>query len=90
MMLSGWGFPRPILLIPAVMMIIVSRRVSRGCGASTRAPGERRGQGATSEDPLRTLRERYAHGEIGDDEFAQRFDGLLHSEPNQTVTPRKS
>ena len=89
MMLTGWGFPWPVLLIPAVMMFIMFRRASKGCGASTRAPGEQRGQGTTSEDPLVTLRERYANGEIGDDEFAQRLDGLLRSEPSQTVTPRK-
>ena len=90
MMLTGWGFPWPILLIPAVMMIVVFHRASRGCGASMRAPDNQRSHGATSEDPLMTLRERYAHGEIGDDEFAQRLDGLLRSEPNQRVTPRKS
>ena len=90
MMLAGWGFPWPILLMPAVMMFIVFRPSSRGCGVGTRALGKQRGQGAASEGPLATLRERYAHGEIGDDDFAQRLDGLLRSEPNQTLTPRKS
>ena len=90
MMLAGWGFPWPVLFIPAVMMFIMLRRALKGCGASTRAPSERRGQGVTSEDPLVTLRERYAHGEISDDEFAQRLDGLIRSEPSHTVTPGKS
>ena len=77
MMLAG--------LIPAVTMFILFRRASKHYGASPRALGEQRGHGATPEDPLVT----YAHGEIGDDGFAQRLFGLLRVEPNQTLTPRK-
>ena len=36
---------------------------------------------AVKEDPLHTLRDRYARGEIGIAEFEQRVDGLLRTEP---------
>ena len=35
---------------------------------------------ATTEDPLATLRERYATGEIGEEEFERRLDRLLETE----------
>ena len=35
---------------------------------------------ATAEDPLATLRERYATGEIGEEEFERRLDRLLETE----------
>ena len=84
------GFPWPVLFVPAVMMFIMFGRGSKGCAASTRAPDLRLGQSATFEDPLVTLRERFAHGEIGDNEFGQSFDVLSRSEPGQTLTPRTS
>ena len=90
MMITGWGFPWPVLLIPAVVMLAKFRRGAVDCGVPLRIPSEGPSAGATPEDPLVTLRERYAHGEIGDDEFAQRLDGLLRSELNQTVTSRET
>lgn len=35
---------------------------------------------AAAEDPLETLRERYATGEIGEEEFERRLDRLLETE----------
>ncbi|WP_200531251.1 SHOCT domain-containing protein [Halorubrum sp. LN27] len=35
---------------------------------------------ATTEDPLATLRERYASGEIGEEEFERKLDRLLETE----------
>lgn len=34
----------------------------------------------TGENPVKTLRDRYASGEIGDDEFERRLDRLLETE----------
>ena len=42
MMLAGWSFPWSTLLIPAAMTFIMFRRVSKDCGASTRALGKQR------------------------------------------------
>ncbi len=38
---------------------------------------------ATVEDPITALRERYASGEIGDEEFERRLDRLLSTEPGE-------
>ncbi|KYH26600.1 hypothetical protein HAPAU_16990 [Halalkalicoccus paucihalophilus] len=35
------------------------------------------------DDPLSVLRERYARGEIGDEEFERRLDRLLETEPEE-------
>lgn len=82
-MLMGWSFPWPFLLVPVVMMVVmVVGRSSIGCGVGSRVLRERRVPLAPPEDPLMTLRERYAHGDIDNDEFARRLDALLRSEPN--------
>lgn len=38
---------------------------------------------ADSDDPLSALRERYARGDIGDEEFERRLDRLLATEPDE-------
>jgi uncharacterized membrane protein len=42
--------------------------------------GESVSSTATTEDPLATLRERYATGEIGEEEFERRLERLLETE----------
>jgi uncharacterized membrane protein len=42
--------------------------------------GESASSTATTEDPLATLRERYATGEIGEEEFERRLERLLETE----------
>ena len=42
--------------------------------------GEPASSTATTEDPLATLRERYATGEIGEEEFERKLDRLLETE----------
>ena len=39
-------------------------------------------------DPLSVLRERYAHGELSDEEFERRLDRLLETESNDDVRER--
>ncbi|WP_122090298.1 SHOCT domain-containing protein [Halalkalicoccus subterraneus] len=40
-------------------------------------------------DPLSALRERYARGEIGDEEFERRLDRLLATEPEELHRERE-
>jgi len=47
---------------------------------SGEAAGESVSATATTGDPLETLRERYATGEIGEEEFERRLDRLLETE----------
>jgi hypothetical protein len=50
--------------------------------ARTRASGPSDTDGG-GEDPLATLRDRYARGEIGDEEFERRLERLLESDPDE-------
>ncbi|MFC6863607.1 SHOCT domain-containing protein [Halomicroarcula sp. GCM10025817] len=50
--------------------------------ARTRASGASDTDGG-GKDPLATLRDRYARGEIGDEEFERRLERLLESEPDE-------
>jgi len=47
---------------------------------SGEAAGESAPTTARTEDPLATIRERYATGEIGEEEFERRLDRLLETE----------
>ncbi|WP_280588071.1 SHOCT domain-containing protein [Halorubrum sp. Boch-26] len=62
------------VLIPLVLLLgedfpLAESEGSDGSSATT-----------TDEDPLTTLRERYATGEIGEEEFERRLDRLLETE----------
>jgi len=64
------------VLIPLVALLgedfpLVEPEAADGRSASTTA---------TAEDPLATLRERYATGEIGEEEFERKLDRLLETE----------
>lgn len=96
-MMSWGGAQWPMwgVVLAWVMMLVVLGLVVWGIYAlangATRRPGSGRGPdpekgGAQSgrpgpEDPVLTLRERYARGEIDVVEFEQRLDGVLRTEP---------
>ncbi|MDA8040209.1 MAG: SHOCT domain-containing protein [Actinomycetota bacterium] len=103
MMMWG-SFPWPMLLvIPAMIAValfmslrLMSQRSRSalggwgpGCGFghAPGAPGEL-AEPPAREDPMMTLRERYARGEIDIAEFEQRVDGLLRTEPDRWMPPR--
>lgn len=92
-----WGFffwpfmfMVPIMIIMTVLMVGRSMfshgRAGFGCGLAASGPRPK-GQSVSEahEDPIVTLRERYARGDIDGDEFEQRLDGLLRSEPKGEV-----
>lgn len=97
--MMGWGGPEvwwPLivvmpLLIAGVTMVIVMTRGRNGGGLfrgsrphrSLREQERVHDQGRAGEDPLAVLRERYARGEIGHDEFDRYLDRLIRTEPGQ-------
>ena len=99
--MTMWSFfPWPVLFVmPAmiVMGVFMARRMGfgrsgmgRGCRVAPApiAP-EQAVKPPAKEDPMVTLRERYARGEIDVTEFERRVEGLLRTEPKGAV-PRWS
>ncbi|WP_207588454.1 SHOCT domain-containing protein [Halomontanus rarus] len=74
-------------VLPAVMGLVklYERRRHRQT-----APGGRRSEANSSDarDALETLRERYARGELTDEQFEQRLDRLLETETLEDVERR--
>ncbi len=87
-MLSGWGWvPWPMFVMMPVMLALVGLAAWRAersplgsCGAARGRPTAGRMPAATP-DPLVTLRERFARGDLDIAEFEERVVGLLRSEP---------
>lgn len=72
------------VLIPLVLVLGEDFPLVESEGAD----GESASATATTEDPLATLRERYATGEIGEAEFERRLDRLLETEePEGRIGP---
>ena len=70
------------------MMIVMTRKSGGlfpgpGPGRSRREQERGHGQGRGGEDPLAVLRERYARGEIGHEEFDRYLDRLIRTEPGR-------
>ncbi len=97
MMLTGWIFPWPLLALPAGMVVVMIVFMVRlgpartgggpGCGAGPHLPGD---PDVTStgrpHDPVLTLRERYARGEIDTEEFERRVAALRRSVQERATT----
>ncbi len=96
MMPTGWGFfPWPVLfVIPMMAMaVLIAIQLSHHRGAM----GPRCGFVASpttsvdvvalppAEDPMVILRDRFARGEIDLPEFETRLEGLLRTEPNESI-----
>ena len=88
------SFPWPVLfVIPVMIAMVVFMALRSGFGRGSMGPGrwfgapsarpEELAKPPAAEDPLVTLRERYARGEIGKAEFEDRLDGLLRSDPGE-------
>lgn len=92
MMEMVYGFPWPLAMLAVmaivalVMMGLARMAMKRGGHTPLCGPGSGRhvgtGPAATDAgtDPLVTLRDRYARGEIDIAEFERRVDGLLRTE----------
>jgi uncharacterized membrane protein len=98
MMRAGWGsFPWPVLfVIPMIamagfMMLRTAhghRGVRPGCGNTGRSRPTRQSVPSAPEsvdDPIVILRERFARGKIDLDELEARLDGLLRSDPSESI-----
>lgn len=97
MMSTGWGFfPWPVLFVIPMMVAVAvflgrhadhtRGRGAPGCGfAAPSAPPVEPVAPPVAEDPMVTLRERLARGEIGLPEFEARLDGLLRSDPGESM-----
>ena len=92
----GSGGFWPVLLIMTLMMLIGVAvlvyairggrwRLAGGPGGprSTLPGGEREQAQLSGPDPLVVLRERYAAGEIDEQEFERRIETLLRTDPTQ-------
>ena len=76
MMPDGWGlFLWPLMFIFPILAAMASR-VPRTQSAPAPAPVE---------DPMVTLRDRFVRGEIGMYELEARPQGLLESDPHQSM-----
>lgn len=102
MMHMGSSFPWPlamlaVMVIAAMVVTTLARVGLKRAGQAPRCgPSSARGAGVApaithaGTDPLLTLRDRYAQGEIDAEEFERRLDGLLRTEPAEmrpTVQP---
>lgn len=96
MMWNGWGFfPWPVLfVIPMIAMaVFMAVRLSQRRGPTGRRCGFVAPPAASvgpvapppAEDPIVTLRDRFARGEIDLPEFEARLEGLLRSDPNESI-----
>lgn len=94
-MMNGWGFfPWPVLFVAPMLVALVVLVVSRlsggraGMGPLCRraSPPAQLPAPAAVEDPLVTLRERFARGEIGMAELEARLEGLLRSDPAESMS----
>ena len=93
MMQMVYSFPWPLAMLAVmaivalVMMGLARLAMKRGGHTPRCGPGSARHVGIeppatdAGTDPLVTLRDRYAHGEIDVEEFERRVDGLLRTEP---------
>ena len=96
MMPTGWGlFPWPVLfVIPMMTMaVLIALRLSHHRGAVRPGCGFGASPTATvdvaapppAEDPMVVLRDRFARGEIDLPEFETRLEGLLRTDPNESI-----
>lgn len=95
MMPTGWDFfPWPVFFIVPMMAmtVFIALRLSRHRGAMGPGCGFVAPRGTTmgvaaaplAEDQMVVLRERFARGEIGIQEFEDRLEGLLRTETEQS------
>ena len=93
---TGWGFfPWPVLfVIPMVAMAVymVTRLVHHDgamgprCGVGAQpAPAVGPAASRPAEDPLVVLRDRFARGEIDLPELEARIEGLLRTDPSESI-----
>lgn len=68
-----------VAAVTAVTMVLA--RGGRRQDPAGHGPQQDRGPGQAGEDPVTVLRERYARGEIGHDEFERYLDHLVRTEP---------
>ncbi|GAC1341137.1 MAG: hypothetical protein NVSMB29_11150 [Candidatus Dormibacteria bacterium] len=91
----GFAFPWPLLVIPVLMGVammsfmalrLAGGGIGPGCGMGAhRNPNPVPAPTPTPPDPMVTLRDRWARGEIDSAEFDSRLDGLLRSDPGKTM-----
>ncbi|MFC7155934.1 SHOCT domain-containing protein [Halomarina halobia] len=68
----------------------VAREIERVTGTGSRsrngADGDRRDRGESTADAIRTLRARYARGDLTDEQFERKLDRLLETETPESAT----
>ncbi len=85
MMGAGWAGPWLVMMvIPLLMVLGVLGFVAWSWRGGRSGPPLRM---AGREDPLAILRERYAGGAIGREEFERRLEVLLRTEPGGVTDP---
>lgn len=95
-LLSGQGWWLPfmlfgyIVIVPIIAILTGERESLDGwIGGDDEMEGPEDQQRTTDEDPLETLRNRYARGELTDEEFEQKLDRLLETETLEGIAERR-
>ncbi|WP_254864395.1 SHOCT domain-containing protein [Halovivax gelatinilyticus] len=80
---SGWQLGLAVFVVGWLLLVptfaILAGVLEESTSETDRQPAER-------EDPLETLRERYASGEIDETEFERRVDELLETDPTESAS----
>lgn len=79
LLIFGWGQLSSLIgwVILSAYLIDRGLKFFRGEGSTEQAEED---EAQSAEEPLQELRNRYARGEIGDDEFERKLDRLVETE----------
>ena len=82
---AGWQLGVAVFVVGWLLLVPVFGIVTELRESRTESIGDEPSATSTT-DPLETLRERYARGEIGESEFERRVDALLETDPDESAS----